>query len=263
MTSGMSARIQAFVLLGLVATSGALAGVVGDRLITERRAPAAPDSVRASGAAPPGFGPWRWEARPDAGYAERLAESLSLTPAQETAISDIVAEEQRRVSELTREVQPQFRAIAQHTRSRIEDVLTAEQRERLGELREQRARFMGPGRDGGRMGPPRGNGMGPMGPMGPIGDSALRERRDSMARQRRDEVARDREAIMRDMRARRDSVMRQLRTLPPEMRDSIIEELRATRPERRDSLLRLQQQRMRERADSTRHRPPVPDTTGS
>jgi Spy/CpxP family protein refolding chaperone len=133
-------RVQAVVLLLLVATSGALAGIVGDRLLTDRQdaAVARPDPE----APPPSGGPWRWEARPEGRYADRLGDVLDLTPAQRTAIDGIVAEEQVRVRELTEQVQPRFREIASETRGRIEELLTAEQREILRSLREERTRTL-------------------------------------------------------------------------------------------------------------------------
>jgi Spy/CpxP family protein refolding chaperone len=133
-------RVQAVVLLLLVATSGALAGIVGDRLLTDRQdtATVRPDTR----AAPPLGGPWRWEARPEARYAERLGDALDLTPVQRAAIDSIVAEEQVRVRELTEQVRPRFREIASETRDRIEELLTAEQRETLRSLREDRMRTM-------------------------------------------------------------------------------------------------------------------------
>jgi Spy/CpxP family protein refolding chaperone len=139
----LSTRTQAIVLLLLVATSGALAGVVGDRLLHDRAA--TPTAWQPPPGDGPVAGPWRWEARPDARYGERLASTLDLTGAQRSAIDSIVDEQQDRVEALTREIQPQFRAIAEETRSSIEHVLTPEQRDRLRLLREQRMRAMGPG----------------------------------------------------------------------------------------------------------------------
>jgi Spy/CpxP family protein refolding chaperone len=254
MKLSMSARTQAVVLLALVGTSGALAGVVGDRLLHERTAPAAGALPPVGG--PAVAGPWRWEPRPDARYADRLARQLDLSTEQEAAITGIVAEEQVRVNELTRELQPRFRAIAEETRGRIESVLTPEQRERLRTLRAERTRVMAATREGARMGPQYN--VPPA-----LRDSVMRERRDSGMRERRDSV------VQRNlqMRARRDSVMRQLRRLPPEVRDSIIMELRGTLPpsERRDGPLR-ERQRMLERMDSSARArgaaPPPPDTSG-
>jgi Spy/CpxP family protein refolding chaperone len=153
MRLNLAARTQAIVLLALVATSGALAGVVGDRLLSDRggaSVPADTDWTARPGTAPgggigAGAGPWRFEARPGERYGERLAGSLELSAAQRAAIDSIVASEQQRVRELTAEVQPRFRAIAAETRQRIEDVLTPDQRERLRGLRQERMRGMRPG----------------------------------------------------------------------------------------------------------------------
>jgi hypothetical protein len=146
MKLNLTARTQAIVLLALVATSGALAGVVGDRLLTDRADTAAREPARedARPGMPGGPGPWRFEARPAERYGERLALSLELSPAQRAAIDSIMAEEQVRVRALTAEVQPRFRAIAEEARARVEDVLTAEQRERLRAMREERMRGMRP-----------------------------------------------------------------------------------------------------------------------
>jgi Spy/CpxP family protein refolding chaperone len=133
-------KVQAVVLLLLVATSGALAGIVGDRLLTDRQDPAGAPADTLT--APPFGGPWRWEARPQVRYAERLGDVLELTPAQRTAIDSIVAEEQARVRALTEQVQPRFREIARDARDRIEELLTAAQRETLRSLREERMRTL-------------------------------------------------------------------------------------------------------------------------
>jgi Spy/CpxP family protein refolding chaperone len=139
MRPNLAPRVQAVVLLLLVATAGAVAGIVGDRLISDRQEPIpARDAVRGA----PGAGPWRWEPRTDVRYAERLSSVLELTAAQQQAIDSIVNDQQQRARALTAEVQPRFRAIAEQTRSSIEDVLTPEQRERLRGLREERVRTM-------------------------------------------------------------------------------------------------------------------------
>ena len=139
MRSRLGYRAQAAVLLALVALVGALAGVVADRALNDRwDGRGEPGGVRR--APPPGAGLWRWEARPDARYADRLAARLNLSADQRARIDSILAEEQARVRELTREVAPQFRTIAEQTRSRIEGVLTDSQRERLRELRDERMR---------------------------------------------------------------------------------------------------------------------------
>lgn len=169
MTMNLGPRAQAVIVLALVATLGALLGIVGDRTLAARAtARAAAVGVpggammRTGGPAGPhgAAGPWRWEARADVRYAERLGSWLDLSPVQRSEIDGIVAEEQARVRELTREVEPRFRAIAGDTRQRIEAVLTDAQREQLRSLREARIRGrperLGPG---GAWGAPRDSGV--------------------------------------------------------------------------------------------------------
>jgi Spy/CpxP family protein refolding chaperone len=144
MKLNLSTRTQAVVLLLLVATSGALAGVVGDRLLIDRSS-GERSTARPAQQAPTEDGPWRWEARPDERYGERLAHSLELTDAQRAAIDSIVDVQQDRVQALAQEIQPQFHAIAAEARSSIEEVLTPGQRARLHSLRDQRMRAMHPG----------------------------------------------------------------------------------------------------------------------
>jgi Spy/CpxP family protein refolding chaperone len=139
MAMNTAPRVQAVVLLLLVATAGAVAGIVGDRLVTDRADPA-PAGEGLRSAPMPGAGPWRWEARRDMRYGERLSSDLGLTPDQRAAIDSIVRDQQQRVRALTAEVEPQFRAIAEQTRGRVEAVLTPEQRTRLAELRDERRR---------------------------------------------------------------------------------------------------------------------------
>jgi hypothetical protein len=146
MELNLGPRGQATIVLALVATLGALLGIVADRAfavrVEARAASAVRSEVAATAGAPaaPLAGPWRWEARTDARYAERLGNWLALSATQRAEIDRIVAEEQVRVRELTQEVEPRFRAIAGETRTRIEAVLTDEQRNRLRTLREQRMR---------------------------------------------------------------------------------------------------------------------------
>jgi Spy/CpxP family protein refolding chaperone len=169
MKTNIAPRIQAVLLLLLVATSGVFAGVLGDRLVSGRADPPAaqPDTPTM----PPMGGPWRWEARPESRYADRLGDVLDLTPAQRAAIDSIVAEEQSRVRELTEEVQPRFREIAEQTRGRIEGLLTEDQRDALRALREERSRTM---RRGDMRRRPDGPGPGPR--SGPDDDGAPGQR---------------------------------------------------------------------------------------
>jgi hypothetical protein len=133
-------RIQAAALLALVALLGALAGVLGDRMLTHYAQERNGTAVAFRPGRPPGAGVWRWEPRPAGRYADLLATRLELSPEQRTEIDRVLAEEQARVRELTREVGPQFRAIAEQTRQRVEVVLTDAQREQLRALRQERMR---------------------------------------------------------------------------------------------------------------------------
>jgi Spy/CpxP family protein refolding chaperone len=185
----LAPRVQAVVLLLLVATASALAGIVGDRLVSDRQ----PATTPASDAPAAGAGPWRWEPRADVRYGERLYGALDLSVAQRAAIDSIVAEQQVRIRELNEEVRPRFRAIAEQTRGRIEGVLTEEQRDRLRQLREERARTL---REGGHM-----RGSRPDRP-----DDGLRERRPDdglRERARRDPAVRD--SLRREWQQRRGS----------------------------------------------------------
>lgn len=153
MKPNLGYRAQAALLLTLVAIFGALTGVIVDRVLAKRVTAGAP-APNVAFRPPPDAGLWRWEPRPDARFADRLASRLGLSDEQRAEINRILAEEQTRVRALTRQVQPQFRQIAEQTRSRIDNVLTEEQRTQLGELREERMRGR---RFRGRMeeGPPR------------------------------------------------------------------------------------------------------------
>ena len=80
---------------------------------------------------------------------DRMARVLSLTPAQRVQVDSIMAQSMRRVEQVQQQVRPQMRQIFTETHSRIDSVLTPEQRERL--------RTMFPPRDKGgawREGPP-------------------------------------------------------------------------------------------------------------
>ena len=141
-------RAQAAALLATVAILGALTGVLGDRMLSRRvQERAAPDmAFRPEAPGRPGL--WRWEPRPVAPYVDLLAAHLELSAEQREEIDRILAEEQVHVRELTREVGPQFRAIAEQTRQRVEVVLSDAQREQLRALRQERTRgrrLHGPG----------------------------------------------------------------------------------------------------------------------
>lgn len=147
-------RAQAVLVLAFVAVTGAVVGIAGDRLVAQKRDAAdvstedRPDrrgDVGMSGL--PGVNarargdqrPMRMPAGMDVRYAERLGTMIDLSPDQQTAIDSIVAQERRRVRELTFELEPRFREIATQTRQRVEDVLTPEQVAQLRTMRQERA----------------------------------------------------------------------------------------------------------------------------
>jgi hypothetical protein len=139
MSGRLDVRAQAVIVLALVATLGALLGIMGDRLLAQQQ-PAAVEP------APSGPGPFvRPPLRPEQlprgpRFAERLSAELGLTAPQRAEIDSILAEERARVRVLTAEVQPRFRQIAEQTRTRIDQVLTPEQRAELRRIRQERNR---------------------------------------------------------------------------------------------------------------------------
>lgn len=156
MSLRMGARSQAALVLALVALFGVLLGVLGERVLAQRAAAewtpfrGGPPGGMGVGMGGRGGGP---EARGQPRYAERLDALLDLTPSQRAAIDSIMTEQRVRIRELNREMEPRFRAIAEDTRTRVESVLTDEQRTRLRGLRQDRMRGgpgMGPRPPGGR-----------------------------------------------------------------------------------------------------------------
>ena len=128
-------RAQAVLVLALVGTIGALLGILGDRVIAQRSAATSGEVPRMSQR--------RGGMMPAMRYSDRLADRLNLTADQRVRIDSILAEERIRARELAQEFQPQFRALAEQTRMRVESVLTAGQREQMRAMRQQRARRMG------------------------------------------------------------------------------------------------------------------------
>jgi hypothetical protein len=158
-------RAQAAVVLALVAASGALAGMLGERLVAQQRGPAydvvedtpfrMPPGMMGRGpldttngirpgmrgpGGPGGPGATMRAAGVDARYAARLSTLLDLSAEQQLAIDSIMTEQRRRVRELTVELEPRFRAIAQDTRRNVDAVLTPEQLEQMRTMRQRRLR---------------------------------------------------------------------------------------------------------------------------
>lgn len=125
-------RAQAVLVLALALTLGALIGILADRALAGRRM---------DGPMPAGRGtPPRGATISGIRYTEGLAQRLELSSDQRARIDSILANNRVRARELTSQFQPQFRALAEETRNRVEAVLTAEQREQLRAMRQQRMR---------------------------------------------------------------------------------------------------------------------------
>jgi Spy/CpxP family protein refolding chaperone len=139
-------KAMAGLLLVLAMGVGLVAGIAVDRLVLLPRtgyAAAATDRIAEVPAGDRRSSP-RGERRGAPGYhgaGERylmhLERELGLTPEQKARIEALLHQQQERVMELTRETR---RELARETRSDIDSVLTADQRERLRELRRQRDR---------------------------------------------------------------------------------------------------------------------------
>lgn len=142
MRPSLGPRAQVVLILALVATLGALLGILGDRFVAARRAAETPLMM---GRTPPMRGGPTQGAR----YGESLATRLDLSAEQRARIDSILAEDRVRARELTRQFQPQFRQLAEQTRERVEAVLTPEQLEQLRTMRQQRVRRRGDLRPGG------------------------------------------------------------------------------------------------------------------
>lgn len=131
MKPALGPRAQAALILALVATLGALLGILGDRLVASQRSSSEP------GDAP---GRMNGDMMPASRFGGRLTERLDLTAEQRSRIDAILAEQQAQARTLTSEYQPQFRALADQTRERIEAVLTDEQREQMRAMRQRMRR---------------------------------------------------------------------------------------------------------------------------
>jgi hypothetical protein len=228
MKLSIGARAQAFVLLALVATAGALAGMVGQRAFGQHTLGEPRDSAVQDGSRAPAA-----EGR----YAARLTGSLELTPAQEDAIDEIVAEEQARVRETdgrgAASVPCNYRRDEGPHRERAH---ARAARPAAGAARAARARH---GRHGRPRGPRRAG----------AALAARRTRRDAPLRRMQPPAGRD--SIVHERRLEwiraRDSILR-------ETRDSLVRERGSVPPERMDSIMRDRRERMRQRFDSLRTR---------
>jgi Spy/CpxP family protein refolding chaperone len=128
----LGARAQAVLVLALVASLGALAGIIGDRMLADAPPqPPAPAFDRPDPGPGPGGGPGQ-----ALRYAQQIGVLLDLSEDQRARIDSILDVQQGRARELTREL----RGVTEETRRQVEAVLTDEQRTQLRTLRQQRLR---------------------------------------------------------------------------------------------------------------------------
>jgi hypothetical protein len=66
--------------------------------------------------------------------ARRLGRELKLSPAQQESLNRVMAEQAEVLGSIQQEVQPRMEAFLESTRSRVDSLLTAEQRERFRRL---------------------------------------------------------------------------------------------------------------------------------
>ena len=137
-------RTQAIVLLLLAFLAGAFAGGAIEREVVRR---ARTTALLRGGRGAPGFpGVRSGRARPSV-----FLDSIGLSPAQHATIDSIVRKRSARTDSLMKT----SRAAYDSTRREIDEVLTAQQRQKLDSLRPRGRPFGGPGmRGAGRGGPP-------------------------------------------------------------------------------------------------------------
>ena len=146
MSAQLGARTQAIIVLALVATLGALLGILGDRLLSRRNTTDVPAAGPGMIGGPPRGGqPGRgMQAGNQLRYAEWLGDVLELTPEQRATIDSLVVAGAEEVRTLRQEMEPKLREVARQTRVSIDQVLTVEQRQQLRALRQERLRALRP-----------------------------------------------------------------------------------------------------------------------
>jgi len=175
MVMQLGARAQAATVLALVATVGALVGVMGDRLIAQRNADALPpgdtlnilspqqpimngdsdfvqpsrrDPLQPRDVPPPGPrdepppGPRGGPPMPQLRFIEMLTERIDLTPAQRAAIDSIVAEDRERIAQITKLTRAQVDSVGRSTRMRLSALLTPAQRLEMRAIQQERMRTL-------------------------------------------------------------------------------------------------------------------------
>lgn len=145
-TTNSSARGRwvAILVLLLVALAGGLAGVALDRLVLLPR--------HAGAHGPGGRHGGHMRAPPherERAFRDRMARELGLSDSQRVRIDSLMQQQLREVRAVRQATQPRLDSIIEGTRSRIDSVLTPEQREKARTM--ARRDFRGPGH---RRGPP-------------------------------------------------------------------------------------------------------------
>lgn len=126
-----SGRLQATLVLLLVALFGGIAGVAFDRLLL------VPHLFRG-----PGFGPG-WREGPPPGMhrmRDRFSRALDLSPEQRVRVDSIMSRQMERMDAIRKEVQPRLDSTIAATRREIDSVLTPEQRKKAEAFHRRRPR---------------------------------------------------------------------------------------------------------------------------
>ncbi|MDT8436892.1 MAG: hypothetical protein RRA92_09065 [Gemmatimonadota bacterium] len=138
--SAAAPRGRVALLLFATLLAGAALGVAVDRRIVSADAPAHAEVERDR------------RDRDERAVIERFADELALTPEQRSAIAPILKDTRTRMREAFDRVRPEYRAIVDSARARIEAVLTPDQVQQYREYLKRDGKKSGEQRDGRRRG---------------------------------------------------------------------------------------------------------------
>ena len=119
-----ASRGRAAVLLLLTFAAGLAVGLAGERYALHRSAPDTASQPRHGRGS----------------TIERFAEELGITPAQQARIDPILVETREQMSAVFDRVRPEWEAVVDSARARIESILSADQVERYRVLLEEQER---------------------------------------------------------------------------------------------------------------------------
>jgi len=148
--AAVPARVVAALVVALALVSGVLLGIASDRLLL---LPGGHRHGMMPGPSPTRFllGPSDGGRKSDKPFepsaewvTDRLAEDLSLTPAQRVRVDSIVTHGMAERREIMAPVKDRLGQLLDSTRTAIDAVLTPEQRATLGKLRERGGHMRGP-----------------------------------------------------------------------------------------------------------------------